>query len=278
MAPLVVLPTYNEASNLTEVLERVRAAVPEAVVLVVDDSSPDGTAALAHRAGATLGKIEVLSRPGKSGLGSAYRAGFTWGLERDFDVFVEMDADLSHEPEAIPSLLAPVNEGVELVIGSRYVSGGTIPDWSWHRRMLSRGGNLYAARMLGLDVRDSTAGFRAYAASLLRRLSLDAVRAGSYGFQIEMTYAAVLAGATVLEVPIRFVDRTMGSSKMSVSTIVEALGLVTLWGLERRRPSIGSERQADRLLRARLEPHSGGRARSRRDLSPLGRTDEASPS
>ena len=164
-------------------------------MLVVDDGSPDGTADMAEIVGKELGNIEVLRRGGKSGLGSAYRAGFRWGLDRGFDACIEMDADLSHEPEALPSLVAPLADGHELVIGSRYIPGGVIPNWAWHRRLLSRGGNLYASTLLGLGVADATAGFRAYAATLLRRLDLDAVRAEGYGFQIEMTYAAKKAGA-----------------------------------------------------------------------------------
>ncbi|HLH27343.1 MAG TPA: polyprenol monophosphomannose synthase [Acidimicrobiales bacterium] len=233
MEVLVVLPTYNESANVDTVLRRVRRAVPEASVLVVDDGSPDGTADIAERVGKELGNVEVLRRHEKAGLGNAYRAGFRWGLDRGFEAFVEMDSDLSHEPEALPSLLAPLEEGYEVVIGSRYVPGGEIPNWAWHRQLLSRGGNLYASALLGLGVADSTAGFRAYAASVLRRIDLDAIRAEGYGFQIEMTYAAVRSGAAVREVPIRFVDRVEGESKMSTFIVVEALVLVTWWGLKR---------------------------------------------
>jgi dolichol-phosphate mannosyltransferase len=230
---LVVLPTYNEADNIETVLRKVRDALPEAGILVVDDNSPDGTAKLAGELGRELGGVEVVVRPGKSGLGSAYRDGFRWGLEHGYDVLVEMDSDLSHDPQALPTLVAPIEEGYEVSIGSRYVPGGSIPDWRWHRRLLSRGGNLYADWLLGLGVRDSTAGFRAYAATVLRRIDLDRVRADSYGFQIEMTFRALQAGARVREVPIRFVDRTLGSSKMSTYTVLEALALVTWWGLRR---------------------------------------------
>ena len=233
MDVLVVLPTYNESENIGQVLRRIRAALPSATVLVVDDGSPDGTAGMAEILGKELGSIEVMRRAGKSGLGSAYRAGFAWGLERGFDACIEMDADLSHEPEALPSLVAPLLEGRELVIGSRYIPGGVIPNWAWHRRLLSRGGNVYASTLLGLGVADATAGYRAYSAPLLARLDLDAVRAEGYGFQIEMTYAARRAGASILEVPISFVDRVEGESKMSTFIVVEALGLVTLWGIQR---------------------------------------------
>jgi len=244
MDVLVVLPTYNESENIDHVLRRIRASLPAATVLVVDDGSPDGTADLAEIVGKELGSVEVMRRAGKSGLGSAYRAGFAWGLDRGFDACIEMDADLSHEPEALPALVAPLSEGMELVIGSRYIPGGVIPNWAWHRRLLSRGGNLYASALLGLGVADATAGFRAYAAPLLARLDLDAVRAEGYGFQIEMTYAAKRAGAPILEVPIRFVDRVEGESKMSAFIVVEALGLVTLWGVQRL---FGSRRRSSQV-------------------------------
>ncbi len=233
MHVLVVLPTYNESENIDRVLRSVRSALPDAHVLVVDDGSPDGTAEMAERLGKELDNIDVLRRSGKSGLGSAYRAGFAWGLERGFDACVEMDADLSHDPAALPGLVAPVASGAELAIGSRYVPGGVIPNWAWHRRLLSRGGNVYASVLLGLDVADSTSGFRVYAASLLQRIELDAIRADGYGFQIEMTYESRRAGASIVEVPIRFVDRVDGESKMSMFIVVEALGLVTWWGLLR---------------------------------------------
>jgi len=245
MDVLVVLPTYNESENIGTVLRRIRAALPAATVLVVDDGSPDGTADLAEILGKELGRIEVLRRTAKSGLGSAYRAGFAWGLERGFDACIEMDADLSHEPEALPTLVAPLAEGKELVIGSRYIPGGVIPNWAWHRRLLSRGGNIYASTLLGLGVADATAGFRAYAAPLLARLDLDAIRAEGYGFQIEMTYAARRADALILEVPITFVDRVEGESKMSTYIVVEALGLVTLWGLQRL---FGSRRRTPKVV------------------------------
>ena len=201
MNVLVVLPTYNEAENIDRVLRRIRAALDDATVLVVDDGSPDGTADAAEVLGKELGNVEVMRRLGKSGLGSAYRAGFRWGLERGFDACVEMDADLSHEPEALPGLVAALSDGCELAVGSRYVPGGVIPNWAWHRRLLSRGGNVYASTLLGLGVSDSTSGFRAYSASVLRRIDLDRIRADGYGFQIEMTYEARRAGASVVEVP-----------------------------------------------------------------------------
>lgn len=233
MRVLVVLPTYNEAENIERVLRRIRAALPDGGVLVVDDGSPDGTADMAERLGAELGNIEVLRRRAKSGLGSAYRAGFAWGLERGWEAFVEMDADLSHEPEALPSLIAPLTGGVDLVVGSRYVKGGSIPNWRWHRRLLSQGGNVYAALLLSLHVADSTSGFRAYRAEALRRIDLGSVRAEGYGFQIEMVHQVLEHGGTVTEVPIRFVDRVEGKSKMSMAIVVEALLLVTWWACKR---------------------------------------------
>jgi len=238
MRVLVVLPTYDERENIEAILETVRAVVPEASVLVVDDGSPDGTAELAEKAAADLGGIEVLRRAGKTGLGSAYRDGFRWGLARGYEAFVEMDSDFSHDPKVLPELLGALGDGVGLVIGSRYVPGGTIPNWSVSRRLISRLGNIYANVLLGLAVEDSTAGYRVYAATLLRRLDLDRVRADSYGFQIEMTHLARQAGAGIVEVPIHFVDRVAGTSKMSTFTVVEAFVLVTRWGLHRiLRPS-----------------------------------------
>ncbi|HEX5267205.1 MAG TPA: polyprenol monophosphomannose synthase [Acidimicrobiales bacterium] len=232
MRPLVVLPTYNEAGNVPQVLPRIRAAVPDAEILVVDDNSPDGTAELVETVAAGLGGIQVLRRPGKSGIGNAYRAGFRWGLERGFDAFVEMDADLSHDPAQLPDLLGGL-AGADLVIGSRYVPGGSIPNWAPHRRLLSEAGNRYAAVALGMRVRDLTSGFRAYSAATLQDLDLDRIRADGYGFQIEMAFRAHRRGRLVTEVPIRFVDRVEGQSKMSMRIVVEALLLVTLWGVRR---------------------------------------------
>ncbi|MDQ1403801.1 MAG: dolichol-phosphate mannosyltransferase [Actinomycetota bacterium] len=234
MRTLVVLPTYNEATNIAVVLDRLRAAVPAADVLVVDDGSPDGTADMADALGVELGQIDVLRRPGKAGLGSAYRAGFRWGMERGYEVMVEMDADLSHDPGALPSLLAAVDGGADLGLGSRYVPGGAIPAWPLHRRLLSRWGNRYAGAVLGLDVRDATGGFRAYRATALEAIDLSRVRAEGYGFQIEMTHRLARADGKIVEVPIQFVDRVRGTSKMSSRIVVEALLLVTWWGLRDR--------------------------------------------
>ena len=196
MRALLILPTFQEALNIVEVLDRVRAATPDVHILVVDDGSPDGTADLAEEHGAVVGDVEVLRRTEKAGLGSAYRDGFRRGLERGFDVLLEMDSDLSHDPAALPSLLGAVEHGADLVIGSRYVPGGSIPAWSWHRRQLSRWGNRYAAGVLGLAVNDSTAGYRAYRATMLCQIDLDGVAADGYGFQIEMTYEVVRRGGS----------------------------------------------------------------------------------
>ena len=249
MRVLVVLPTYNEAATIESILGRVRGALPDASILVVDDASPDGTAKIAADVGERCGKVEVLSRPSKMGLGSAYRDGFRWGLERGYEAFVEMDSDFSHDPDALPTIVAPLADGYEVCIGSRYVPGGSIPNWSFPRRMLSRGGNIYADLLLGLGVKDSTAGFRAYSASVLGRIELGSVKAESYGFQIEMTYRAIKLGARIKEVPIRFVDRELGTSKMSTYTVVEALGLVSWWGLKRVVDRLRSARAASGAAR-----------------------------
>jgi len=231
---LIVLPTYNERENIETVLRRVRFVVPAAHVLVVDDASPDGTAELAEAVAQDLGGISLLRRPAPTGLGGAYRAGFAWGLEQGYDVLVEMDADLSHDPLVLPELLHAVAGGADLAIGSRYVDGGGTKDWPWIRRMVSRNGCRYAQHMLRLPARDSTSGFRAYRAAALRAAHLDEVRANGYGFQVEMTYRVARAGGRVAEVPIEFRDRVAGSSKMSMRIVVEAFLLVTRWGLRDR--------------------------------------------
>lgn len=247
MRTLVVIPTYNEAENVLDVIERVRVAVPAAEVLVVDDNSPDGTAALVEEVAARDPQVHVLCRPGKAGLGSAYRSGFAWGQDAGFEVMVEMDADLSHDPAALPSLLDHLERGADLVIGSRYVPGGSIPDWAWHRKALSRWGNRYVTAMLDLGVADATAGYRAYRTTMLQALDLPSIRADGYGFQIEMTYRTVEAGGTIVEVPISFTDRTRGTSKMSGRIVAEALVLVTKWGVLDRLPlRDGRDRRAER--------------------------------
>ncbi len=235
MRTLVILPTYNEAENIEEVLTRTRAALPDAGILVVDDGSPDGTADLAEKFNEQLGDISVVRRAGKSGLGSAYRAGFRWGIDRGYEALVEMDSDLSHDPAALPAMLDVLgSSGAGLVVGSRYIPGGAIPDWSWHRKALSKWGNRYAGFVLGLPVRDATSGFRAYRAEVVDRLDLDAIRADGYGFQIEMAYEVRRLGEAVVEHPISFRDRVRGTSKMSSTIVVEALRLVTWWAIRDR--------------------------------------------
>lgn len=242
-----MLPTYNEAENISEVLHRLRAAAPAVHVLVVDDGSPDGTAGMARDLADEIGHLDVLERSEKSGLGSAYRTGFRWGLERGYEAFVEMDADLSHDPAVVPSLLAAIEAGNDLVIGSRYVPGGSIPDWTFLRRAISRGGNLYARIVLGLRVQDATAGFRAYSAAALQGIDLDSVRADGYGFQVEMAYRVQTQGGRLTEIPIEFRDRTLGQSKMSSRIVVEALILVTWWGIrDLPRRLFGRRRRGER--------------------------------
>jgi dolichol-phosphate mannosyltransferase len=235
MSALVIIPTYQEAENIADVLGRVRAAVPDAHVLVVDDGSPDGTADLAEAAGAELGQIDVLRRASKSGLGPSYRAGFAWGLERDHTVLLEMDADLSHDPAMLPALIAAAADGdADLAIGSRYIPGGAVPGWPASRRLLSQWGNRYVGTMLHMPVRDATAGFRAYTASILEKVGLDQIRADGYGFQTEMAYEVSKAGGTITEIPIVFRDRVRGDSKMHPDIVLEALWLVTRWGARDR--------------------------------------------
>jgi dolichol-phosphate mannosyltransferase len=233
---LVVTPTYLEAENITEFLARLRAAVPAADVLVVDDNSPDGTGDLAEQAAKELGQIEVLHQAGKTGLGVAYRAGFAVGMDRGYEVLVQIDADLSHDPAALPTLLNGLEAGADLVIGSRYVPGGSVPHWPLHRRALSRFGNRYTSFALRTGVNDATAGYRAYRADMLRKVRYDTTRAVGYGFQIELAYRVSRADGRIVEVPITFTDRTRGQSKMSPKVAAEELLLVSWWGLLDRLP------------------------------------------
>jgi dolichol-phosphate mannosyltransferase len=241
MTTLIIIPTYLEAENVAEVVRQVRASAPDADLLVVDDSSPDGTADIAKETGAEVGHVEILVLPEKGGLGVAYRAGFRHGFSHGYDVIVQMDADFSHDPAALPELLSRIETGADMAIGSRYVAGGNIPNWPTTRRVLSRVGNFYASTVLGLKVRDATSGFRAYRASVLQTVEAGATRATGYGFQVELAYRAHLLGAEIVEVPITFNDRVRGVSKMSWHIIGEAMSLVTWWGVRdrvlRRRPS-----------------------------------------
>jgi dolichol-phosphate mannosyltransferase len=231
---LVITPTYVEAENIDEFLRRARAAVPDADILVVDDNSPDGTADVAEKVAAELGGIDVLRRPAKTGLGTAYRAGFTIGLEKGYDALVQIDADLSHDPSVLPTLLEEVESGADLAIGSRYVPGGEIPHWPWFRRALSRYGNRYAAVVLGTRVKDATSGYRAYRADTLKAIDYSTTRAKGYGFQIETEYRVHVWGGRITEVPIVFTDRVRGYSKMTWFIFAEELLLVTWWGIRDR--------------------------------------------
>lgn len=227
---LVVVPTYNERGSIERIVRRLRANAPAADILVVDDNSPDGTGEIADRLAAGDSQVFVMHRAGKQGLGKAYVAGFCWGLERHYDVLVEMDADGSHQPEQLPRLLDTL-DGADLVIGSRWIPGGTVQNWPLYRELISRSANAYARLALAIPVRDATAGFRAYRAVVLEKIGIDDVASQGYCFQIDLVLRALRAGFKVVEVPIEFVDRTEGSSKMSGQIVAEALFRVTVWGL-----------------------------------------------
>ena len=234
MRTLIITPTFQEAENIELFLRGARAACPEADILVVDDNSPDGTGAIAERVAAELGRITVMHRHEKRGLGEAYRAAFSSALGKDYERLVQIDADLSHDARVIPELLTAIDEGADVAIGSRYVPGGSIPHWPWYRRALSRYGNRYAGFVLGVKLRDATSGFRAYRAAILRAIGLETTRAKGYGFQIETAYRIKRAGGTVREVPIVFTDRVRGYSKMTWGIFAEELLLVTWWGVRDR--------------------------------------------
>ena len=232
---LVIIPTFNERENLPLILARLDSACPQVHVLVIDDNSPDGTGQLADQlAQADPDRIHVMHRTVKDGLGAAYLAGFAWGLSRDYAVLVEMDADGSHAPEQLHRLLDAVDAGADLVIGSRYVPGGTVRNWPWRRLALSKTANTFSRLLLGIDVHDITAGFRAYRRDVLAAIDLAAVDSKGYCFQIDLTWRTVSKGFTITEVPITFTERELGVSKMSGSNIREALVKVTRWGIEGR--------------------------------------------
>lgn len=231
---LVVIPTYNEAENLTVIVDRVRRAVPAAEILVVDDASPDGTGAIADRLASADSQVHVLHRPGKRGLGAAYVAGFRWARERGFDVVVEMDADGSHAPEQLHLLLDQIDAGADLVIGARYVKGGKTVNWPWTRWILSKGGNLYISLALGAGLSDMTAGYRAYRRSLIEKFNLDELSNAGYIFQVDLAWRAVQAGADIREVPITFTERVIGESKLDGSFVKDSLLEVTRWGVAHR--------------------------------------------
>ncbi|MEY3405977.1 MAG: hypothetical protein RLZZ556_49 [Actinomycetota bacterium] len=232
MTVLVIMPTFNESGNLVNSVELLFKFNPTVDLLIVDDNSPDGTGKLADELAKKNSRISVLHRKEKNGLGAAYLAGFKVGLDRNYDFLVEMDADGSHRAEDLPSLLAK-SESADLVIGSRYIPGGETKNWPVHRKFLSRGGNRYAKIMLGSKVNDMTAGFRVFRSSFLKTLDLTGINAKGYSFQIEMAYRTLLSGGRVVEVPITFIEREIGNSKMSKAIVSEALLLITKFGFRR---------------------------------------------
>jgi dolichol-phosphate mannosyltransferase len=229
----VLIPTYNERDTLPVIVARLREVVPDADLVVLDDNSPDGTGAVADALAASDPQVSVLHRAGKEGLGAAYLAGFEWALEQGYDAVVEIDADGSHRPEHLPSLLAAAADA-DAVIGSRWVKGGAVVNWPLHRKALSLGGNLYVKALLGMPVNDATAGFRVYRADALRVMGLKDVASQGYCFQTDLTWRAVRAGLTVVEVPITFVEREVGDSKMSRDVMTESLRRITGWGVRHR--------------------------------------------
>ena len=234
---LIILPTYNEIESLETVLGRIRQSVPQADVIIIDDSSPDGTGRLADRLAATDPGLTVLHRPAKDGLGRAYLAGFAHAIERGYRYVVEIDADGSHDPADLPAMLSLAAAGADLVIGSRWVPGGSVRNWPWIRQVVSRAGNAYSRVMLRSGIHDITAGFRVYRTQALRTLDLSAVSSQGYCFQVELAWRLERAGKRVVEHPIVFTERTAGRSKMHLGIVVEALLRVTLWGISGRRSS-----------------------------------------
>jgi glycosyltransferase involved in cell wall biosynthesis len=231
---LVVIPTYNEADNVVPIVRRLRAAVPEADALVVDDASPDGTGAVADELAAADDSVHVLHRNAKEGLGAAYIAGFAWARDHGYDIVVEMDADGSHQPEELPRLLAALRSA-DLVLGSRWVPGGEVRNWPLSRKLLSKGGNRYTRIALGLPLGDATGGYRAYRRTVLDDLQLGMVASQGYCFQVDLAWQTWRRGFHIVEVPITFVERERGQSKMSRAIVAEALWRVTWWALRSRR-------------------------------------------
>jgi dolichol-phosphate mannosyltransferase len=229
----VLIPTYNERENLPLIVSRLRAAVPEADVLVLDDNSPDGTGAVADQLAADDGQVKVLHRERKEGLGAAYLVGFAWALDQDYDVIVEMDADGSHRPEQLRRLLVALADA-DVALGSRWVPGGSVVNWPLHRKVLSLGGNVYTRVLLGVPISDATGGYRAYRATSLRSMDLHDVSSAGYCFQVDLVWRAVRRGLTVVEVPITFAEREIGDSKMSQRIVNEALRSITVWGAKYR--------------------------------------------
>lgn len=233
----MVVPTYDEAANLAWIVERLRRAQPGVDILVVDDNSPDGTGAIADELAAADPQIHVLHRSEKAGLGAAYLRGFGWALAQGYDVVGEMDADGSHQPEELHRLLDAL-QTADLVIGSRWVRGGSVVNWPLHRQAMSRGGNVYVRMLLGTKVRDATAGYRLFRRSTLEKIDLESVEAAGYIFQTELVTRTLRAGLVVREVPIEFVERVRGDSKMSGAVAAESMRLVTQWGLKERRAQL----------------------------------------
>ena len=234
---LVVIPTYNERDNLEPIVQRLFDALPEANVLVVDDGSPDGTGAVADRLAASDDRVNVLHRTEKAGLGAAYVAGFEWALARDYTAIMEMDADGSHAPEDLPRLVGMLGDsgaGADVVLGSRYVTGGRTVNWPWYREFLSRGANVYSKLALGVPINDITSGYRVYRREVLETVQLHNIASQGYCFQVDLALRAVVAGFVVVEAPITFVERELGASKMDADIVREALLRVTTWGLRRR--------------------------------------------
>lgn len=229
---LVILPTYNEKDSLEETVSHLLAAQPDVNVLIVDDASPDGTGAIANRLSEADSRVSVLHRTHKEGLGPAYLAGFEFGLGEGYELLVEMDADGSHRPDDLAALLSAANTA-DLVIGSRWVEGGSVKNWPRRRQLISRVGNSYARILLGSKIKDMTAGFRVYKAELLRKLIHHDLAAHGYAFQVELAWRSERSGASVLEVPITFIEREQGTSKMSSAIVREALWLITTWGFRR---------------------------------------------
>ncbi|MFZ3556077.1 MULTISPECIES: polyprenol monophosphomannose synthase [unclassified Streptomyces] len=242
---LVIIPTYNEAENIKPVVGRVRESVPAAHVLIADDNSPDGTGKLADELAAEDEQVHVLHRTGKEGLGAAYLAGFAWGMEHGYGVLVEMDADGSHQPEELPRLLTAL-KGADLVLGSRWVPGGRIVNWPKSRQFISRGGSTYSRLLLDVPLRDVTGGYRAFRRETLEGLGLDEVASQGYCFQVDLARRAVREGYHVVEVPITFVERERGDSKMSKDIVVEALWRVTTWGVGARVDKVLGRKPGDR--------------------------------
>ncbi|WP_432922013.1 polyprenol monophosphomannose synthase [Microbispora sp. CA-135349] len=228
---LVIVPTYNERENLPMITRRLREALPDVHLLVADDNSPDGTGRIADELAEADDHVHVLHRTSKQGLGAAYIAGFRWGLAEGYDVLVEMDADGSHQPEELHKLLDAVGHGADLAIGSRWIPGGKTVNWPFSRELLSRGANTYVRLVLGIPVSDATAGFRAYRAATLEKIGLDDVESQGYCFQVDLTLRTVRQGLRVVEKPITFVERTVGTSKMSRKIILEAFWRVAVWGV-----------------------------------------------